>query len=72
MRLSPALAALLVDGPPLRIGDLAQLSGLSSRTVRLEIAAGELPACRLRPGCLWLIQRVDAIGWLKRLGVWPV
>jgi hypothetical protein len=57
------------DGPPVRMRDLVALSGLTSPTIRAEIAAGQLIAHRLAGVGQWLVSRVEARRWLAALGL---
>ena len=61
--------ALQQEGPPVRMRDLVALSGLTSPTIRAEIAAGQLIAHRLAGVGQWLVSRVEARRWLAALGL---
>jgi hypothetical protein len=61
--------ALQQAGPPVRMRDLVAISGLTSPTIRSEIAAGHLVAHRLAGVGYWLVPRADARRWLAALGL---
>ena len=47
-RRRPTRADLEVDGPPIRLSDLAALAGFSRQKLRAELAAGDLHGSKVR------------------------
>lgn len=73
---SPALrsriscaADLVADGPPVRVSDLARITGFSGEKILQDIYRGELAAHRQRrPSSPYLIARHEASRYLRALG----
>jgi hypothetical protein len=61
------------DGPPVKVRDIAAISGLTAETVRADITLGVLIAKKRYEGknVAYLITREDARDYLIRLGVKP-
>lgn len=58
------------EGPPVRVRDLAAITGLSAVTVRADIVNGVLRGVQShpRPNAPYLVQRADARAYLLTLG----
>lgn len=63
-------AELEQSGPPVRLRDLIFLTGLSSPTLRADIASGELAASRRcgKPNSPYFVVRTEARRYLAMLG----
>ncbi len=64
------IAEFSIDGPPVKIADLAAVSGLSKRTVLNDVTTGHLAAtARERGGrVVYIVHRQEARRWLTALG----
>jgi hypothetical protein len=64
------LRQLQQDGPPVRLRDLCNISGLSDMTLRREIADEQLKAHKLRPlkNSTYFVDRAEARRWLVQIG----
>lgn len=62
---------ILTPGAPIRLRDLVAMSGLSSCTLRTDIALGHLSAVQRlpRPNSPYFIVRSEALRYLSTLGV---
>lgn len=59
-----------IDGPPIRVSELVAITGISSKTIRADIASGALKATRRTRirNSPYLAQRADVRRWLLSLG----
>jgi hypothetical protein len=64
-------AAVWQDGPPVRMRDLAAMTGLTAQTIRGDIRLGHLPAVRHGNAGYYLFPRPAARAWLRALGFEP-
>lgn len=66
------LQEIFVDGPPVKVRDLAAISGLTRETVSQDIRTGCLTAFRrdqqFGSRSIYLVHRRDAQRWLMQLG----
>lgn len=63
-------AELEQSGPPVRLRDLIFLTGLSSPTLRADIASGDLLASRRcgKPNSPYFVLRSEALRYVLRMG----
>lgn len=65
------LQDVFVDGPPILVRDLVEITGLTRETVGNDIRLGHLHACRRDQSgrSRYFVPRIEARRWLTSLGL---